>query len=750
MASTREIQAGKASVVMGMDISPLQKGLDAAQQKLAAFGKGVAAFGAGIAAAGATISAPFLYGLSVFADMGSQISAASRISGMSLDDVQTAAFALKVSFEELTTMSKKMDQFLDHVSRGSGEATRQLNELGLSFSDLARLSEGDRILKLGEAINRTYSDISQRHAAMIRIFGRQALQADFSGDLAARVQRLRDLGGVVSPADVALAKDYTKAQKEMGIAMQGLWARIGATAAPAMTQLARLLTDIIVRVQKLVDANRPLLELIFKIADKAVLVGAAIGILGAAIYGGSYAFSFMSGAISIVGGLLSTLWGLATFAASGFGILKVMTFAWSVASVAASMIAKAAIWAYNAAVTVAHALTWGFKAALIVLGVTATLVGAAIYLAFGGAIIAGVVALGYYVGKWLMTLNVVKEGIAIISAAWSGLWAGIKAVAAPVLENIALAFRFFMDPIIGWFTGTLMPAVSHIGTMITSAVSRIGSSLSTMFSGLVSTATAAWGGIQDAFAIGDWEMIWDIVKIAAELAWQHIKHGGMEIFSTIRDTAIDIWHEITDTATDTFYAFWVKMKKLFVENWAFLKEGFWNVAAELADSLGLTTRASQARDRAYAARMGSYTDIARIDADERRREIDAGNARGLRDIDEVELRRNRDAAATAGNDAEVERLQGLLDDLNQSSARRRRMAPPPAPPPGLLASSTIKMGSIGSFSTMEGVFGDQSRAETAAERTARLAVQQVALEGRIAGACEGILQRVARGMMVRP
>jgi hypothetical protein len=295
---------------MGMDISPLTKGLDAAQAKLAAFGKGVAKFGAGIAAAGATISAPFLYGLTVFADMGSSIAKAARVSGIGLEDLQVASYALKVSFEELTTMSKKMDQFISKVAHGAPEATQQLRELGIELSDLTDLNQAERLELFGRAINTAYSDIALRHAAMIKIFGKAALQADFSGDMGARMQRLRDLGGVMSPADVALAKEYTKSQKEMGIAMQGLWARLGTSAAPVFIRLAKLLTDVIVRAQQLVDANRPLLIMIFEIADKAILAGTEIGILGGVIYGASFAFSFLSGAVGIVAGLLTTVIGL--------------------------------------------------------------------------------------------------------------------------------------------------------------------------------------------------------------------------------------------------------------------------------------------------------------------------------------------------------------------------------------------------------------------------------------------------------
>ncbi len=690
MASKREIEAGQAVVRMGMDISPLTKGLDAAQQKLAAFGKGVAAFGAGLAIAGALITTPMLYGLEVFSDMGGRINRAARISGIGIEDLQTLAHALGVDFDELGTASKKMDQFISKASQGAPEATHRLGQLGLTLQDLAGLSEGDRIRKIGEAINKTYSDISQRHAAATDIFGRNGLALNFGGDVGGRENRLRELGGVMSPEDVALAKEFNKAQKEMGIAVAGLWARIGSTAAPAMRDFFNMITRIVVAVQGWVDANRPLLEIVFRIADGMITAGTAIGILGGIIYGASYGFLFLKGAILITGGFLGWLWGMTTFAASGFGILTAASWVWGVGSAAASAILTGAMWLYNAATAVAHVMTWGWIALLVALGVVLAIVPIALM-----AIVVGIVAFAAYM---LWSRGIIDDALEWIVDAFETTVEFITDLLSPLVGFVAFIWDKITDIFgeawayisglfgssggAGYFDSLISSAMGFVASLgritgtISGAISQTVDGFTSMFGKLVDTGMAAWGGIRDAFAVGDWTMIWQIVQVAAELAWNHISFFAISTFH--------IW---SDALTETFYDVWANLRVMFETGWAFLRSGWFTLGAAIVRSMegpmsvirqtlqgaaGIVPGAAAALERinaidleATARRLEGRAEEAMIDGAVLIREIE--NAEAIRAGEAAFLANERDLAAGAGNAAEVARLEDELNRLTTNA-----------------------------------------------------------------------------------
>lgn len=670
---------GKGQVTLGTDDSLLDKGLKAAEGKFKAWGKAIGALGAGIAAAGAAITGPMLYGLSVFSEIGGSIVSAARITGMATDDIQTLAAALKVDFDELAKGSRKMDQFISHAAAGAPEATRRLGELNLSLHDLASMSEADRFRAIGAAIGQTYSDISQRHAAALQIFGRGGLAFDFSGDVGGREQRRRELGGVMSPADLALAKDYNLTVKEMKVAIEGLWARIGATAAPVMRDFFRIITTIVVALQRLVDANRPFLETVFRVADALVTAGAVIVAIGGAFYGLSLAISFfgpMLGAIGIAWRVLSgvvTGWGLLSVLWTG--VVAAATLAWGVVTttwtaVAATamgvwstvtMLAMMAVWAAVALSTAVQA-AWGVGTATVyaiaAAAVWAWSIGSIIAIgAYKTAMFLAAVATGVYglatgglslamaaqaTWSWLAAAGSIAYQVAILAASAATfiysivMWetaaattvatAGINILAAAliVLAVAALAAAgivggaFLIAPLvliaiasvavfkaaiagigatfaaignsiasttsgIGAALGGILPAIGRIGSTAADAASRMWASLTTAFAGLVGTARTAWSGIVSAFEIGDFDLLWQIITAAAQVAWLQIQAFLIEGWAIWKFAGLTIFNEITDTLYDAFTGVWTELRILFAEGWAAMKQGFFEALVQIVD-----------------------------------------------------------------------------------------------------------------------------------------------------------------------
>ncbi len=309
MASSDAIKAGEGNIVLGMDLGPLANDLKSVQAKLQAWGQGVMAAGAGIGAIGAAITAPFIAGLSIFADMGADIVKTSRMTNMSFGEVQMAMAGTKLSAEELQTATKKMDSFIDSASKGAPEAKRVLQEMGLSISDLANISEYDRMLLFADGLQKI-GDSALRNAAQVKIFGRSGLEANFVGGAAGvrkRAARGAEVGGFLTDADVELAKAYNISQKEMALATKGFWAQLGAAAAPLMMEYANAITNVIISARKWVEENRPLLTQIFAVGFGILKVGLVIGGLGAVIYGLGTAFGVLAYVVTSIGAVFAAV-----------------------------------------------------------------------------------------------------------------------------------------------------------------------------------------------------------------------------------------------------------------------------------------------------------------------------------------------------------------------------------------------------------------------------------------------------------
>ncbi len=339
MPDSSAIKTGEGFVVMGMDLGPLQEGMKQAQAKLQAWGKGVMAAGTGIAAIGASITAPFLYGLSLFGEAANEITETSRMTNMSLSEVQGVMNGLRVGADELQPAMKKMDAFLASAAQGAPEAMEELHRMKLSLADLSKMTEAERLMAFADGIQQI-GDAAQRTNAQVKVFGRGGLKMNITGGSAGigeRANRAAEIGGILSDNDVALGKEFSRTVSELGSAVKGLWMQIGAAAAPTMIWFNRLITDIVITVRKWAEENRPLLTTIFNIADKVVMVGTVIGLAGAAIFGLGTAFGILASIIGAVGAVIGAVFspvglivagiaiGLVVFAAELYGIYYLLT-----------------------------------------------------------------------------------------------------------------------------------------------------------------------------------------------------------------------------------------------------------------------------------------------------------------------------------------------------------------------------------------------------------------------------------------
>jgi hypothetical protein len=700
MASRSSIEAGRGHVTLGVN-DQLTAGLAAAQQTFQNFGKTIAFAGAGIAAAGASITAPFLHGLGVFSAWGSEMTSTMRQTGMGMmemdelmDGFGNTMDGTATSAETFVAAVRAMDNFVHSAATGSRDANAALQEMGLSLTQIQQMSEPERMMAFADGLNRI-ADASQRGARLQDVFGRGARGLNIQGGAAGvreRAARQDAVEGQQSDKDRQLAVEYTKALNEMKLAITGVWKELGAAAAPAMRDFFQLITQGVIAVRQFIESNRGMFEMIFRVADVMVTAGTAIGILGGVIYGASFAFSFMSGAVGSLSAFIMTVlspaFAIAAFtvgilkatvalAAGGFGLLTV-----------ASIFSKVAMWAFSGAAAIA-----AIQTTIATMGVNLLIVSLKIL-----ALIA----------------------IPLVLAA----------LAAPIALLGYGMYRMMQ------FTG----AAESMTNAVSGAFGGMGDSIS-------DAASATFGVLQSAFRRGDWEMIWETIKVLALIAWTEIKFFALSIWDEWTNAAESVWIDITRGLVDAFEGAWLNIEVFFTSMWGRVKAEAFAGLAQIMRATAETLPAGRLRDAAMeTARMFENAGAAAVgnaDADAQAAADRAGTAQFLRELNRVWEDFDRMNERDAARDDAANRRQGELNgpqaqlgaledqawwaDFNQAiDDAWRAVDDAPRRPGGL--GSAVGLGGAGlsgfNAQALFGAFGG-SRTETDAQRAIRLQQQQI-------------------------
>ncbi len=302
--STASIEAGKGHVTLGVNDANLRTGLAAAQSVFSDFAKGAAVSVAAIGAAGASIMAPFMRGLSVFADWGKEMSSAMRETGIGFGQLDELMDGLRVGADELVPATAKMSAFLNAAASGSAEANAAITQLGLNFSELAMMSQGDRMMRFADALSRV-GDAAQRIALTREIFGKGGLSLNLQGGaegIRARAARADVVEGVRTEADLELARAYNRAIGEMNLATKGFWATIGSIAAGPLTEIYKGTVEYIIAARQWVEQNKEMLTVALKVGMGLVGVSMAFGFVASAAFGAAFVLGKVVAVAMAVGG----------------------------------------------------------------------------------------------------------------------------------------------------------------------------------------------------------------------------------------------------------------------------------------------------------------------------------------------------------------------------------------------------------------------------------------------------------------
>lgn len=176
MASRQSIEAGKGHVSLGVDDSPLRKGLDAAQAKFAAWGKGVMAFGAAITSIGFTLAAPLAASLTAFASYEQALANLRAVANPTAEQMNRLQGSIENLALETGISPSEVAEGFTELLRAGNSAETVLNGLGdtaIRFSQVSAMPMAEAAIVLSDALN-AFSRDGLSAAQMANVLSRAA------------------------------------------------------------------------------------------------------------------------------------------------------------------------------------------------------------------------------------------------------------------------------------------------------------------------------------------------------------------------------------------------------------------------------------------------------------------------------------------------------------------------------------------------------------------------------------------------
>jgi hypothetical protein len=329
MSSSKDVRAGGAHVEIGVR-DRLDKGLQSAAKRLRTFAKGAASIGAAVGGAGAAVAGPLLAMTARFLGNGDALSKMSDRTGVSVEALSELGYAATqsgASAEDLQGGFTAMSKMMLKGDEESKKTLATLDRMGVSFEELQTLSPEERFNRLADAIA-DVSDPTEQAALAARVFGGAGESllpmlkegADGMDELR---QRARDLGLVMSGEDAAAATTLGDLWDDIGKIASRLGDIIGGALAPVLIPLADWFVNAAGAVAKWMDANRPLIVTIAKVAAVLMGVGAVITGIATAALGLSFVFSGLSAALGIGAAIMGAIGTVSSAVLSPIGLTVV-------------------------------------------------------------------------------------------------------------------------------------------------------------------------------------------------------------------------------------------------------------------------------------------------------------------------------------------------------------------------------------------------------------------------------------------
>lgn len=332
--SAQGIRAGRAYVEMGTDDSRFVKGLRSAQKRLDSFAVSLAKVGAGFSAAGASIVAPIVGAAFQFQATGDELAKMSQRTGVSveaLSELRHAAGQSDLAFEDLGKSVTIMQQLIDGAMSGNQGNIDKLAKLGLTAQSLGGMTSDQQLEVFADRLA-AIDDPATRAARAIEMFGEDGrkMLPMLSGG-AEGIQNLRAearaLGLQMSTEDANGAAALGDAWAKLTKSSEMIVTRIGGAVAPALQQVADLITPVVAGIAKFVDQNRGLVMTALAVGATLLGVGAGLMLVAGLAAGLSMAIGGIMAAGSALTAVLAGVVSVLGFIASPLGLVSSLLIA---------------------------------------------------------------------------------------------------------------------------------------------------------------------------------------------------------------------------------------------------------------------------------------------------------------------------------------------------------------------------------------------------------------------------------------
>jgi lambda family phage tail tape measure protein len=168
----------RLGVLLGLDSAEFSKGIDQANNKLAAFGKQITANAALVATVASTAFAVAAQQALAYADGISDVAKANDVTIDSVIKLNNALAQSGGNAEDAGKLLSSFTNFVDSAAMGSDDAQKAFIKIGISLKDLGKLSTEDLFGKAIQSIA-AIEDPLTRNAKAMDMFGKAAKGVDF-------------------------------------------------------------------------------------------------------------------------------------------------------------------------------------------------------------------------------------------------------------------------------------------------------------------------------------------------------------------------------------------------------------------------------------------------------------------------------------------------------------------------------------------------------------------------------------------
>jgi hypothetical protein len=293
------IQLGDALLKLRVDSTDLEKGLKNVEKRCTDLGKKMLLLGTAIAGGliGATIAS---------AKLGDEIYEMSKRTGLgtvALSELRYMAELSGTSIEGLEIGIKRMQMVLSDAFSGAPEATKAINELGLSIEELKAMSPEEQFYALGLAIAQI-EDPTIRAATATQIFGRSGtdllpMLANGADGIAKMREEAHEYGRIVDEEAAKKSDAFNDALVKLKESFGKIADAIGSTLMPILTDLMeQKIVPLITKVADWIKTHEDLVVSLLKIGGilavgGMILIG--LGNLAKAIIAINVAIAIMHG-----------------------------------------------------------------------------------------------------------------------------------------------------------------------------------------------------------------------------------------------------------------------------------------------------------------------------------------------------------------------------------------------------------------------------------------------------------------------